>query len=168
MSNKLTQAQLKELLNYDPATGAFTWVARLGSARPNTPASAHVDQYGYKRLMVHGRPYAQHRLAWMYMTGEWPAQQVDHLNGNRGDNRWVNLREATDAQNRQNMAKKAGTRSRLQGVTWFPRDGKWRSRLTINYKSHFLGYHDTEEEAHQAYLKAKAKLHTFQPSPRTT
>lgn len=166
MSTKLTQARLKELLHYDPETGVFTWAAVVGSARPGDQASTFVNHYGYKLLRADRRSYAQHRLAWLYMTGSWPEAQVDHRNGQRDDNRWDNLRSATDAQNRQNMAKKRGTRATLQGVTWFPRDQRWMARIGLNYKSHFLGYYDTESEAHQAYLAAKAELHIFQPTPR--
>lgn len=166
MSTELTQARLKELLHYDPETGVFTWVAVVGSARPGDPASTSVNHHGYKLLRAGKRRYAQHRLAWLYMTGEWPRAQVGHRNGMRSDNRWQNLREATDAQNRQNMAKKRGTKSALQGVTWWPRDRCWMSRITVNYRGHFLGYYTTEAEAHQAYLAAKSRLHTFQPAPR--
>lgn len=168
MSTKLTQARLKELLHYDPETGVFTWAAKAGSARPGRPASGFTNKYGYKLIRIGRQGYAQHRLAWLYMVGEWPEAQVDHVNGQRSDNRWQNLREATDAQNRQNMAKKTGTKSTLQGVTWYPRDRCWMSRITVNYRAHFLGYYQTEAEAHQAYLAAKAKLHTFQPTPRNS
>ena len=166
MRNDLTQERLKELLHYDPETGVFTWRVHVGSAQPGQVAGAW-EGYGYRFMNVLGHRYTHHRLAYLYMTGSFPPNQLDHINGVRSDNRWVNLRPATDAQNRQNMKKKVGTRSTLQGVTWFPRDGTWMSRLMHNYKSYFLGYFGSETEAHEAYLTAKAQLHTFQPTPRT-
>lgn len=166
MSTKLTQARLKEVLHYGPETGLFTWLSTVIPPVYAGKISGYIDDYGYRVLNLDGNRRSQHRLAYLYMTGDYPVNQIDHVNGDRSDNRWCNLRPATDSQNRQNMKKKAGTKSRFQGVTWFPRDGTWMSRIGINYKSVFLGYFKTEEEAHQAYVSAKTQHHTFQPTPR--
>lgn len=164
MSTELTHERLKEVLHYCPDTGHWTWLVKAGSRMPGARAGTKNISHGYVLRIIEGRKFAEHRLAWFYMTGKWPTAQIDHKDGVRSNNRWSNLREANDAENRQNMAKKKGTVSRLQGVTWFGRDQCWMARIGLNYKSIFLGYHDTQEGAHKAYLEAKACHHKFQPT----
>ena len=99
----LTADRLRELLNYDPDTGVFTYrVTRAPRFRPGDMAG-HVDVHGYRVIGLDLRIYKAHRLAGLYMTGEWPKHEVDHKNLDKADNRWVNLRPATHGQNRQNI-----------------------------------------------------------------
>ena len=90
----ITQSELKELLNYDPATGVFTWLVSRGRVKASSVAG-HVHSRGYIVIMVDGRRHLAHRLAFVYMTGTFPDDQVDHINEIKADNRWINLREAT-------------------------------------------------------------------------
>jgi hypothetical protein len=168
MSTELTQARLKELLHYDPVTGIFTWRVTVSSKAQAGNAVGRADiLHGYVRRHVDKQRFSEHRLVWLYMTGSWPENQLDHINGDRTDNRWGNLREATDAQNRQNMAKRKGSSSNLLGVKWSKLRGKWMASITRDYVTKHLGYFADELDAHQAYIRAKASLHTFNPTPRS-
>lgn len=159
----ITQSLLKELLHYDMDTGALTWVAdqrghiragaNAGSRRPN----------GYLSIKIRQRRYYAHRLAWLYVYGEWPKDQIDHINGVKDDNRIANLREATHAKNGQNRTKQSNNSSGFVGVSWHSRDRKWQATIKIDGANKHLGCFDAPEAAHAAYCAAKAKYHTFNP-----
>jgi Demerecviridae HNH endonuclease len=151
---KLTQRQLKKLLNYDPKTGIFRW-------RVNKARCAQIDSIAGRRgnIMIDGTGYHAHRLAFLWMTGHWPKYDIDHKNGNFRDNRWTNLREATPSQNLMNArTQKTGKfTSPYKGVSrCSDRPGKWQARICI-HPGGFLGRFDTPEEAHAAYCKAARK-----------
>lgn len=173
MSTKLTQGRLKEVLHYDPDTGIFTWLDGYQPPRSATGSKAGgLNRAGYTRIGVDGTRYLAHRLAVLYMTGRLPTLEVDHINGVRDDNRWSNLRECTHAQNHQNRGRPAPSERAAErasgriGVTWHKLRQKWRASVSVAGKQVHAGLFDTPEEAHQAYLAAKAKYHTFQPVPR--
>lgn len=151
-----TQEQLKRVLRYDAATGAFTWIAKMGRMRPGDPAGT--CSRGYILLNIFGRKYSAHRLAWFYVTGKWPKYQVDHTNGLRGDNRWPNLREATNSLNQQNL-KKATSRSATGLLGVMKNKKRFGAVIHLNGQSYWLGTFNTPELAHAAYLTAKRKLH---------
>lgn len=162
----LTAARLRELLNYDPQSGRFTKrrgnAQRSGDKRPQGSYCGTTDRKGYVVIKVDGGSYKAHRLAWLHVTGEWPANQIDHRNQVKTDNRWANLREATTAQNKQNQARAyRGNRSGLLGAHFHKRSRKFASSIRVDGKLKHLGEFDTAEEAHQAYLRAKAELHPF-------
>lgn len=173
MSTELTQARLKELLHYDPETGVFTWVAPT-SWRVRAGTVAGYLARGYRYIRVDGVRHGAHRLAVLYMLGHMPVAEVDHRNGVPSDNSWLNLRECTHAENHQNRGRHtarsnaATAQSGVPGVTWHKLRCKWRASVTSGGKQHHCGLFDTVAEAHQAYLTAKARLHTFQPTPRTS
>jgi hypothetical protein len=158
----ITQNELKQLLTYDPDTGVFT--RRVNSKNHNNigQVAGSINSKGYRIIKINGEPYKSHRLALLYMNGNMPIDSVDHINGNRDDNRFVNLRECTNAENCQNRGISRNNTSGYAGVSWHNASGKWHSSLANKY----LGLFNTREEAHEAYLNAKAKLHTFQPIPR--
>lgn len=161
----LTAARLRELLHYDPETGVFT--NRV--VRPRTVLGAVAgghDSYGYITISVDVRRYLAHRLAWLYVYGEWPSKNLDHINGVRDDNRIANLREATQAQNLQNRAAASIGRSGVLGVGWDSSRKKWVASIKHQGKARHLGRFSTVEGAQAAYLAAKAQLHTFQPTTR--
>jgi hypothetical protein len=140
------------MIHYDPDTGEFTWLQPLSNrVRPGDHPS-NVSAQGYVRVGVGGRVYLAHRLAWFYVHGYWPAEEVDHINGCRTDNRICNLREANRRLNSQNMKKhRAG---KLPGSSFYQDIGKWRSTIYYGGVHHLVGYYPTEEEAHEAYMKA--------------
>jgi hypothetical protein len=152
---KLTVAALRELISYDPETGIFQWKTR----RRGRLLSGHVGdrtRSGYLRVGISYQRYLLHRLAWLYMTGEWPKQEIDHINGIRDDNRFANLREATVAQNRANMRMRSSNRIGVKGVRWRADCSMWEARICKNYKKISIGYFGSPQEAHTAYM-AKAR-----------
>lgn len=148
-------SRLKELLYYCPATGDFTWlVTRGGNCRAGEMAG-RPDAWGYVRINVDGQEYKAHRLAWLYMTGEWPESQIDHVNLIKSDNSWENLRPATQVQNLGNKPRYRNNKIGLKGVS--PRRGKFVSTVQVNGKQKFLGYFDCPAAAHFAYVIASNK-----------
>lgn len=151
----ISEARLKELLHYNPDTGHFTWLVdrgRLAKAgqRAGTP---HYTQ-GYIRVKIDGRMYQAHSLAILYMTGQWPKGEGDHINGVRDDNRWANLRDAPRVMNLLNRKTYVTSTSGHKGVNWHSRLGKWRVRIQKHGRRIALGCYDTLEEASAAYAKA--------------
>lgn len=160
----LTVERLLEVLDYDPETGIFTWLRSLGGVREGSQAG--MIERGYRRIRIDGRFYFAHRLAWLYMVGRWPENMIDHQSGARDDNRWVNLQECDWSQNAQNTQAASRSRSGLKGVFWHGQRQKWQAEIMVHGKKHRLGLYVSKEDAHAAYLTAKARLHTFQPVPR--
>jgi hypothetical protein len=154
----VTQERLRELLSYDSETGVFHW--RVSRGRAVAGASAgNADSYGYLQTKIYGRCYLNHRLAWLYVYGEWPDGQIDHINGSRADNRLANLRNVSISVNQQNQrGARVDNRCGLLGVS--RKGNRWQARISHpGRKDAYLGLFDTPELAHAAYLKAKRKLH---------
>jgi len=162
MNLRLSADRLREVLSYNPETGAFTWLVSRGRVAAGDLAG-NLSVLGYFDIGVDGKLYGAHRLAWLYVHGEWPADQIDHINGARTDNRICNLRAVSHAQNNQNIRKaQANNKCGFLGVVWNEKNRKWRAKIKANGRALHLGYFDAAEEAHAAYLKAKAELHPFQ------
>lgn len=149
---------VKKFLHYDPVTGFFTWRerGRNPAMAGRTPLSR--DGCGYVRFSFKGVKYRAHRLAWFYVTGAWPAGEIDHINGMRADNRWKNLREATRSLNMQNRrSANEGSATGILGV--YKNAPGFRSQIKIGGKQIFLGVFKTASAASRAYMTAKRKLH---------
>ena len=157
---KITQERLKEIIDYDPDTGEFIWKARgqyaTVDARWAGRAATCKRNDGYILVRADGRLYRAHRLAWLYMTGQWPSL-IDHINGIRDDNRWVNLRQATYAQNSANSKTPTHNTTGTKGVHYYKSRGKWTAHITVARKTKCLGYFDTFEEAKEVREKAFAE-----------
>lgn len=159
--NELSLDRLREVLDYDPATGALTWRVRLGPMC-KFESYAGSPKAGYRKISIDGRNYTASHLAWFHFYGKPPLGFLDHKNGDRGDDRIENLREATAAQNSQNIGCRANSSTGLKGASRFnsPRNNKkFRSTITVNGKRIHLGQFDTAEEAHAAYCAKAAELH---------
>jgi len=157
-SSTLTLERLKSVLSYDSQTGIFVWRVQLGwKGRAGSPAGTRHAR-GYTHIMVDQKLHLAHRLAWFYVTGNWPKDKIDHIDCDRANNRFDNLREATASQNSQNSKKREGKASKLKGVSWHVRNRKWESRIKRDGKQIRLGLYGTEEEAHAAYCKAASEL----------
>lgn len=159
-NQELTQFRLRQLVHYDPETGVFKW-RKATSNRVKAGGVAHsLCSNGYVRIGIDGRRYHAHRLAWLYVFGSWPAHQIDHLNGQRSDNRIANLRAVTRALNTQNQQRAhADSASGLLGVTYDKSRGKYQAKIYAEGRHRHLGRFATPEAAHAAYLKAKRTLH---------
>lgn len=143
----LTQERLRQLLDYDPETGLFRWKNPTSVRVKVGDVADTLNSEGYLRVGIDGKRYRAHRLAHLYMTGEFPENDVDHINGIRTDNRWSNLRPATRSQNLMNHPRKSNNTSGVKGVYWYERDGKWEVSITVSYKRYYLGRFDTLAEA---------------------
>jgi len=161
----LTAEEARRVLDYDPDTGIFRWKIRMGQ-RGQVGSIAGSNGNRYLHIQIHGVKYKNHRLAWLITYGRWPNQHIDHINGDSYDNRLANLREATHAQNHQNVGIRATNTSGYVGVSWHKATQKWGATITHEGVQHHLGEFDKPEDAAAAYLDAKARLHTFQPVPR--
>lgn len=154
----LTAARLRELLDYNPETGLFTWaISRRGCRKGDPTGKPHRN--GYIMIGVMYRHRLAHRLAWLHTYGDWPTGEIDHINGIRSDNRIANLRDVSTAVNRQNLraARSDNHHTGLLGV--YKNHGQWSARVQVNGTQHYLGSFSTPEEAHSAYLAAKRKMH---------
>ena len=155
----LTAQRLREVLIYAPDTGVFTWRIARPKCRPGA-ATGHQQPGRYYLIKIDRVRYYAHRLAWLYMTGAWPAEQIDHKNLDKGDNRWDNLREATQKQNCENLTPRRGTISGSTGISWHARDNLWRARITHHRLEITLGYFKSKEAAIACRLEAEIRLFT--------
>lgn len=155
--SELTAEVLRSVLDYNPETGVFTWRVKAGVRMPGTIAGSP-DSLGYIKIAFRKKDYRAHRLAWLYVYGEWPADMVDHIDGNPANNAIANLRDVSTVVNQQNHRKaKRTNKSGLLGVS---RKAKCSTaRIKVGDKVIFLGCFKTDEEAHAAYLEAKRLLH---------
>ena len=165
----ITQQELKKLIKYCPETGDIwflprdrsyftaecqykTWHKRFcGKVKPS------INGKGYQTICIDSVAYKAHRIAWLYMTGEHP-NQIDHINHVRHDNRFCNLRNVCHLENTMNRSMSRRNTSGVNGVSWYPRYGKWVARLGMNFKRKCVGYFCTIEEAKEAIEKAMAEM----------
>jgi hypothetical protein len=162
----LTVERLRELLDYDPETGVFTWLVRKGSTAPIGSHPGRSGPRGYYTICIDYKRYLAHRLAWLHTSGEWPVDQLDHINGVPTDNRLCNLRQATSAENNQNLTLRRKNASGYTGVRWKRGHDLWEARIGVEGKYIHLGHWETAWQASIAYAEAKLKLHTFNPKQR--
>jgi len=155
----ITQARLKELLDYDPATGVFVWRVGLNNRTPEGSVAGAKNRNSYISIGADGLQYKAHRLAWLYMTGEWPCEQIDHINCVKDDNRFENLREASQGENQRNVTKRASNTSGYKCVWWDKKADKWKTSISLDGVRTFLGYFDRIEDAAAAYAEASTRLH---------
>lgn len=149
----MTPARLRELLRYDQYTGEFVRLVDRQRYRAGTIAGSF-DARGYLCIGLDGKTYKSHRLAWLYMTGAWPEQEIDHIDGDRSNNRFDNLRPATHEQNARNQKLRADNIARLKGVRL--NGATWQARIRIAGRTVSIGEFDSPEMAHGAYV-AKAQ-----------
>lgn len=166
----LTQERLRKSLTYDPKTGIFIWRRRNGSS-PNvrawntkfanksagTMTKPRGDGLRYLQIHIKGKCHLAHRLAWLYMTGEWPRNQTDHEDGDGLNNRWKNLRDATGMQNQANRGVQPNNISGYKGVSFRKSSGRYLARIGVRKKIMHLGSFDTPHDAHAAYMAAARK-----------
>ena len=153
----LTRETANQLLKYDALSGKFSW--KVNGTRIRIGQSAGSIWLGYNRIKIKQKNYAAHRIAWLLTYGEWPVNEIDHINGDRSDNRICNLREATHAQNIQNCINRNPNKHGLRGIAKQTCSRGWMAKIASNGIKHHLGTYATPEDAHAAYIQAAKKLH---------
>ena len=156
----ITYSELNKLLSYEPDTGVFTWLVDGGSRRRsgNVAGQSDIIVNKYRSVRIGSKFYQLHRVAWCLKTGEWPEKQIDHKNGVKGDNRWDNLRLATNGQNTFNTPVSKRNTSGCKGVCWMKKEKTWRANIMVNGVVHKLGYHKSLDDAVAARRAAEARL----------
>jgi hypothetical protein len=149
----VTAGNIKSLVSYDPETGIMR---RLSEQSKRTGTKDR-----YPRITIYGRVFAVHRLAWLYMTGEWPRHHIDHRDRDPWNNRWENLREATPSQNHMNRVAHRNNACGLKGVRRNPGSKKnpWRAQISEAGKAKHLGSFPTAEQAHAKYIEEATRLY---------
>ena len=151
---------LRELLDYNPETGIFTWkVKRSRTAKRGDIAGDLDESDGYIKIGVNGTVYKGHRLVWFYVHGEWPEHEIDHINGIRDDNRLSNLREATDIVTAQNRGIGKNNLTGRVGVASSPNGKKYVAFIRANGVQHFLGTFDSFEKACEVRRQKEIELY---------
>ena len=160
MSKELTQEYLKSIVKYSPESGVFIYLEsdRKNTRRDSGDIAGWSGGQGYNYIMINCSQYKVNRLAWLYMTGDWPAKLVDHKNTNKGDDRWSNLREASHSQNQANRNIQKNNTSGFKGVN-LTNDGKWEARVYFNKKKYYLGRFDDICDANNAVMAKREEVH---------
>ena len=155
-----THERVKACFYYDPMSGALTWRIRQGKAIPGQRAG-RVMPNGRRELRLDGQHYYTYRLAWFYMTGKWPVDQIDHRDTNPGNDSWRNLREADHSLNQQNQVKARTTNKStgVLGVSWSEKDQRFVPKITVKGRMIRLGSFKELNDAALVYLTAKQIHH---------
>ena len=155
----LTQEKLKSVLEYDPLFGDWKWLQTLANRATKGSSAGYINNVGYRMITIQGKVYQSSRLAFLYQNGKMPDSWIDHIDGNRSNDRWDNLREATPSQNQFNRSIQKNNTSGAKGVSWDDRKKKWKSRIWTGRKCIHLGYFGDKEDAVAARVKAEVIYH---------
>jgi hypothetical protein len=154
----ITQEYLREILDYNPETGLFIWKINRGRLCKKGNIAGSIDSWGHLQICINSRKRLAHRLAWLYVYGTEPKQQIDHIDGNKQNNAISNLRDVNQTLNQQNRTRaRKDSSSGLMGVI---KDGsKYKAQIKAHKKTFYLGMFQTAQEAFEAYKQAKLQLH---------
>ena len=150
---KITAEIARKYLRYDPGTGEFIRLIATAKRTKVGDKAGYLSGCGYRYLRLLGEVLKCNRLAWLMHYGEWPTQHVDHMNGDRSDDRISNLRQCSPLENAQNRISPKGA--------YKTKHGKYTASVTKDGKAHYLGRFSTESAARSAYVEAKLSLHPF-------
>lgn len=152
-----TAAQIAEWINYDPESGLIKWI-KSGHTRPHSVGKvAGTPSNGYVQIRVGRKLYKAHRLAWLLMTGEWPPDLIDHIDGDGLNNKWRNLRVADRSLNGANSKRHKHNKSGFKGVFWESKKRVWQARIVVKGKQKHLGFFADVQDAAEAYRHAAVK-----------
>lgn len=160
----ISKEEIMNLLSYDPETGEFTWKylsgskgkwwdSRFAGKRAGSVCSTH----GYRRIGINCADYRDAHLAWTFMTGEWPEEMIDHVDRDRANCRWENLRLANQSQQNANQALRSDNTSGTRGVRFRKSTGKWLARIKVDGKEKHIGVFTSKDAAAAAYRNAAIK-----------
>lgn len=164
----LTQGKLKLFLDYNPETGVFIWKLNRNQNVRAGDIAGRVDEFGYRIIYVLGKKYRAGRLAWFWVTGEMPKQQIDHIDRNRSNDKFSNLREVDPRENVINRGIPKNNTSGVIGVTWYKNLKKWCAQIEINNKNNNLGYFKEKSDAVLARYNAEKEHGIIEFNPETT
>ena len=165
MNKLLTQEKLKSLLTYVPETGQFFW-NESGKGREESLIAGTLLATGYTHIMIEGERYVAHRLAWLYMTGFFPKEELDHIDRNKSNDAWVNLREATRSQNAMNQRTRTDNTSGHKGICWDKQKNKWKVQISTKGVSRIQKHFVDFDEAVAFYESTASVLFgQFKPEP---
>lgn len=153
----ITQEELKLSLDYNPDTGVFTWKIKPQSRIPKGSVAGTLHHRGYIHIILKGKAYLAHRLAFLFIDGKFPEFEIDHENHIKHDNRWVNLIEKTHRENGKNQSKSIRNTSGTTGVHWSAICNKWRANITSEGVRHNLGLFSRKEDAIEVRKLAEIK-----------
>jgi hypothetical protein len=158
----LAYETVKQRIDYDPETGLLTWKVKTGHKRAGKVAGcAHKQNRNYIVVQIDRRTYMAHRIAWLLMTGEHPQEMIDHIDGNSQNNRWSNLRLATNKQNQENQNKiNSRNKSGFRGVCYVKGRNKWRACVQHDGVMHYFGEYLTAQDAGDAAKAKRLELYT--------
>lgn len=154
----------RQFLDYDPSTGVFTRKKNTGKKFKTGTVTGHAMTNGYILITLFYKQYLAHRLAWLIMTGEWPKHQIDHIDRDRSNNKWSNLREATNKQNSENHSIRSDNTSGKTGVYFCKTKKKWKVCICHHGKSHSFGYHKNLEDAIAVRVAAERQFFSHSAS----
>lgn len=168
MNQDISIERLRTMLSYDAKDGSLRWAERRSATAAKGSLAGFINHKGYRMVGIDGKQYRAHRIILAMAAGQWPSDDlvVDHIDGNRDNNRIENLRLCTHSENQHNRDIPSNNSTGLLGVSYDKADRNWRASICVGRKRSRIGNYATPEEAHQAYLDAKAKLHPIQPVPR--
>lgn len=170
MIENLSISVLREALDYNPETGQLIWKKRprehfatargmnIFNNRDAGKPAGRVDTKGYPEIRIFGKTIRAHQIAWAFQTGYWPANLIDHINGDRADNRWCNLREVSHAENVKNKALDSRNTSGVVGVCWDKQEGRWRAQIGVNRGVIKLGSYINFDDAVAARKAAEQRF----------
>lgn len=161
---EISVQKVLDILRYDPETGIFFWRYRSNNRQPRDLRAGCLSRDGYIQIKLCGRPVKAHRIAWLLMTGSWPSKQVDHINRDRSDNRFINLREASLRENQQNRNILRNNTSGVNGVCFCKKQKKWVARIRTEFGRINLGYfYDFTEAVNIRKLAEEKYFGKFSP-----
>lgn len=156
------QETVRQFLDYDHETGVFRWKNRTGAmARFNGRVAGTTNRFGYVLIGLNGVQKQAHRFAWLYVHGEWPTEEIDHIDRNPSNNAIANLRLASSSQQKMNRGVQSNNRAGLKGAFYHAchHGKKWRSQIKVGDRLIFLGYFHTPQDAHRAYVTAALRYY---------